>query len=304
MRALPAHAVTMPTDYTRVALPDGRRLSYREYGDPAGTPVIYQHGTPSSSLEPVAFGIHAAAATHAVRLIAPDRPGMGRSDPHPRRRILDWSHDVRALADHLGLDRFAVLGYSGGVPFAAATAYRLPDRVSAAALVACVAHLAPGLDDGLHPDGLRWKELARTRPRLARIVLTLAVRAPATLAPRLLLARLGAGVTEPDRAVLARPGMHHGFVPAIREAFRQGAVGPQQDQALMSSAWGFDPGDIRVPVQLWQGTADTFGARPAMAHHLSDAIGNNDLHLTPDGHLSILVEHSDEILTGVLALSG
>src|SRR5438132_13833586 len=73
-------------------------------------------------------GVADAAARHGVRLIAADRPGMGGSDHQPGRTVLDWPADVRVLADHLGLDRFAVLGYSGGVPFAAATAYRLADR--------------------------------------------------------------------------------------------------------------------------------------------------------------------------------
>jgi hypothetical protein len=95
--------------------------------------------------------------------------------------------------------------------------------------------------------------------------------------------------------------MHRKPIPdlIIREAFRQGARGPQHDQALMSAPWGFDPHDIAVPVQLGQGTADTFGARPAMAHHLHDAISHSDLHLTGDGHLSILTDRANEILATV-----
>ena len=280
-------------------LPDGRRLTYREYGDPQGRPVIYHHGTPSSRLEPEAFGLPAVAAAHGIRLIAPDRPGIGRSDHQPDRSLLDWPEDLRCLADHLRLSRFAVLGYSGGVPFAAAAAALLPDRITSAALVACVAHLSPTLTEGLHPNGLRWKELARTRPRTAQLVLTLAVRAPATLAPGLLLDRMGAALPEIDRVVLRSTPMRRMFPAAVREAFHCGSRGPRVDQALMSGPWPFDPATIAVPVRLWQGTADTFGARPAMASHLGRTIPQSDLHMTGDGHLSILVNQRDAVFASL-----
>lgn len=130
-----------------LTLPDGRRLAWTEHGDPAGVPLVYAHGVPGCGLEVAALGIDRAARRTGARLIAPDRPSMGGSDHRPGRRVLDWPDDLAVLADHLGLSRVAMLGYSGGVPFAAA-AYRLPDRVAVAGLVACVAHLAPGLDDG------------------------------------------------------------------------------------------------------------------------------------------------------------
>jgi pimeloyl-ACP methyl ester carboxylesterase len=279
-----------------VVLPDGRRLAYREYGDPDGRPVIYHHGTPSSRLEPEAFELSAVCAAHGVRLIAPDRPGVGESDHQPGRTLLDWPEDLRCLADDLGLSRFAVLGYSGGVPFAAAAAARLPGRIAAAALVACVAHLSPPLTDGLHPDGLRLKELAQTRPRAAQLVLTLAVRAPATVAPGFLLDRMGAALPDVDRAVLCGTRMRRMFPAAVREAFRHGSRGPRLDQALMSAPWPFDPGSITAPVRRWQGMADTFGARPAMASHLARTIPQSELHMTGDGHLSILVNHREAIV--------
>jgi pimeloyl-ACP methyl ester carboxylesterase len=279
-----------------LVLPDGRRLTYREYGAPQGRPVIYHHGTPSSRVEPEAFGLPAVAAAQGVRLIVPDRPGMGGSDHQTGRALLDWPDDLGRLADHLGLPRFAVLGYSGGVPFAAAAAARLPDRVAVATFVACVAHLYPALTDGLEPDGLRWTELARRRPRMAGIVLTLTARIPATLAPGLLLDRMSAALPDIDRVVLRSAVMRRGFPAAVREAFRRGSRGPRLDQALMSGPWDFDPAAIAAPVRLWQGTADTFAARPMMAWHLARTIPQTELHLTGDGHLSILANHADAIL--------
>lgn len=107
---------------------------------------------------------------------------------------------------------------------------------------------------------------------------------------------MNASMPDPDRAALRRPEMRDGFPAAIREAFKQGARGPQHDEVQMSGPWGFEPAHIAVPTKLWQGTLDNFGARPAMAEHLHSTIPDSQLQLTPDGHLSILTEHVEEIL--------
>src|SRR5512140_2188131 len=99
-----------------ITLPDGRKLAYAEYGDPDGKPVIYCHGNPGSRLDPKMLDLQLLRKFH-VRIIAPDRPGMGGSDFLPGRKISDWPADVTALADGLHLDRFAILGISGGGPY-------------------------------------------------------------------------------------------------------------------------------------------------------------------------------------------
>src|SRR5438309_1811387 len=109
-----------------IKLRDGRTLAYAEYGDPAGTPVIFFHGTPGSRLM-------AAPAwkdeSLGLRIIAPDRPGFGLSTYRPNRTILNWASDVAELADALKLDKFIVAGVSGGGPHSLACAHELPDRV-------------------------------------------------------------------------------------------------------------------------------------------------------------------------------
>ena len=126
-----------------IALQDGRWLAYAEFGDPAGRPVLFFHATPGYRLNP--WLTDAELRSAGVRLIAADRPGVGRSTPQPRRVLLDWPDDVRQLADALGLERFAVVGFSNGGPHAAACAYKLGPRVSATALVAPLPPLdAPG----------------------------------------------------------------------------------------------------------------------------------------------------------------
>jgi len=108
---------------TVLALADGRRLGYAEFGDPSGAPCLYFHFSPGSRLEPAAvFSGVRQAWLRGVRLVSADRPGFGLSDRQPARTLLDWPGDIAALADHLGIDRFAVLGASGGGAYALACA--------------------------------------------------------------------------------------------------------------------------------------------------------------------------------------
>ena len=108
-----------------ITLPDGRRLAYAEFGTPDGRPVLYFHGAPSSRLEPLLVGDDAWRA-NGLRVIAPDRPGVGLSDFLPKRGFSQWPNDVVALADALGLERFGVIGMSGGGGYVAACAAKIP----------------------------------------------------------------------------------------------------------------------------------------------------------------------------------
>ncbi|MEM8863860.1 MAG: alpha/beta hydrolase, partial [Chloroflexota bacterium] len=122
-------------DYKQITLKDGRKLAYSTYGsEPEGKPIFYHHGWPSSRLEGANYGD--AATKLNGRLIAVDRPGIGRSDLKPNRKLLDWPDDLSELADQLGIDQFYVLGTSGGGPYVAACAYRIPDRLLGAGIVA------------------------------------------------------------------------------------------------------------------------------------------------------------------------
>ncbi|MEJ2386166.1 MAG: alpha/beta hydrolase, partial [Chromatiaceae bacterium] len=152
-----------------MSLPDGRRVACSEYGDPAGRPVVYCHGFPSSRHE--ALLLHDNAVAEGARVIAIDRPGYGDSDYQPGRAILDWPADVAAVADQLELERFSVIGVSGGGPYALACAARLPERLSACALVCALGPIY--LDELLAT--MHWAPrsqltIARNTPSLSHIV--------------------------------------------------------------------------------------------------------------------------------------
>lgn len=139
--------MTLPRTDTELELSDKRQLPYAEYGDPSGVPVFLFHGLPGSRL---AWGL---LPDHpfppGLRIVAPDRPGYGRSDPNPRRTLLDWANDVTELTDALAINTFAIVGISGGGPGALACAWKMPERVTAVGVVACPAPTdAPGVPAG------------------------------------------------------------------------------------------------------------------------------------------------------------
>ena len=274
-----------------VRLPDGRRMGVAMHGDPEGRPVVLNHGTPASRLG-FEF-VDAPARARGVRVLCPDRPGIGRSDPRPLRTLAEWADDTVALADVLGIDRFAALGYSGGGPYALATAAGAPDRVTVAGLIAGVGPLdGPDARQGLAKTDLQLLDLARRRPWAARALLR-ALRLGARVSPASALRSFKKEVSAVDQRVLDEQGP--GIMAFFVEALRQGPQGVVDDYLLWAAPWGFALEQVRVPVHVWQGDDDLM----VPMHHAEDMaarLPNATLHRLPGvGHVSIQL-HIGEIL--------
>lgn len=240
------------------------------------------------------------AARSGIRLIAPDRPGYGLSDFQPGRRISDWPRDAAELADALALDRFGVLGISGGGPYAVACAAALPDRVTVAGIVCGLGRLDTGEDAaGMSPFGRFSFALARHAPVASRIfncALAPALRSSPTLILRLLASRL----PPPDAKVLADPAVLSLFADAFREGLRQGGRGVAHDLALYVHPWDFAVDAIRVPCLLWHGEQDTT-VPVAMGKRLAAEIpGCRARFYADEGHFSLPVRRLDEILSALV----
>lgn len=276
-------------------LRDGRLLGYAEFGDPGGKPVMFFHGFPGSRVEG-ALG-HDAAERAGVRLICIDRPGMGLSTFQPGRRIADWPADVAALADALGIGRFAVGGVSGGGPYAAVCALRLADRLTGAAIISGVASFAiPGATDGMNRMNRILFFLGRRAPWLAR--LPMLVMARATRSPEQAIDGMLRTLPAPDRAIMQRPAVRAAFAADLAEAFRGGTRGLAWELVLYSRPWGFRLEDIQMEVHLWQGEADT-NVSPSMGRYQAAAIPRCKATFYPgEGHL-LLVDRMEEILGAV-----
>jgi pimeloyl-ACP methyl ester carboxylesterase len=197
-----------------------------------------------------------------VRLFTFDRPGIGLSTLQPRRRILDWPRDVAEFADAYGLDRFRVLGWSGGAPYALATAYELSDRVTRVGLVAPMSPLAgTSLTRELAPDLRRRARVGRLAPWLLRVAVARDRRA-FTRDPARFLEREFAKSPACDRAVLDNPGLKQMLIDNQSEAYRQGPRGLSADARLFLHPWGFEASQVRVPIQLWLGERSWTATRP------------------------------------------
>lgn len=270
-----------------IELRDGRELGYATVGDPDGDPLLLFHGFPNSRVFAAAFD--AVARDHGVRVIAPERPGFGVSDPDPGRALTDWPADVADLADRLELGAVPVLGISAGGPYAAVTAALLPGRIERAGIVCGLGPMAAvGLRDRL------WYYSARFLPPATKLGLWLGGKQALrdrdaflesmadSAAPAdgpVWTGELGAVV----HASMVESRRHHGLDPLVTET------------ALFGQSWGFDLGAITVPTWLWYGKADTVVPQ-AMGLYLADAIPTAESHFYPDlGHLSTVAETEREV---------
>lgn len=277
-----------------LGLPDGRSLSWAEYGHVDGIPVFFFHGGNDSRL--AGRLLADAAERGAARLICPDRPGFGGSTFQPGRRLVDWPSDVTDLADHLGLGRFALLGHSGGGPHALACAHAMGRRIRAAATVSSAAP-PPAPNRGMHPlfrfVNVLMKSSALYRP-MARSQLSQMGGSP----DRWL--RMWGRMQPADGTLFERrPEIAREIVSEMTEGARQGIDGIVHEAGLYHRDWGFALSDVTVPVHVWHGRRDRQAA-VAWAQHLVGAIRGATLTIVDDGgHFSTLVDHADEILASL-----
>jgi pimeloyl-ACP methyl ester carboxylesterase len=270
----------------QLVLGDGRRLGYAQYGRPDGEPIMFFHGHPGSRLE--ASLAHEAAAASGFRVIALDRPGYGLSDFQPGRAITDWPADVAQAADALGIDRFSVAGGSGGGPYALACAWRLPGRVTRAAVISGV---GPFQVRG-STAGMRWQNRAGFKlcarwPALARTLMRSMHRNIASRPERTIEA-LARAMSRADAEIVRRPEVRTLLIADMTEAFRPGSAGAAHDMVLLGRPWGFSLREIQQDVYLWQGEADTL-VPPAMGRYQAEQLPRCHATMLPGaGHLLIV----------------
>ena len=235
-------------------LADGRTLAWAEYGDPAGAPLIFHHGIPSSRV--AAAVMSAAAARNAVRLIAPDRPGFGYSDPLPDRTILDWPDDLRQLADQLGLETVSLACISAGLPYVLACGMLIPERLDRIALISGLGRIdtAETLEGMSYEWRLIYSLFLKSR-RLASLWMRGYGRA-VLRNPERVVAQQIKRMHALDGEVLARPDVSANRIADLRQAFRQGPAAAGEEARMHLEPWGFDIADVQSQIYLWQGVLD------------------------------------------------
>jgi pimeloyl-ACP methyl ester carboxylesterase len=261
----------------------GRVLGWAEFGHPDGDPLLWFHGTPGARTQ-IPPAVHEVALQRGFRVIGVERPGTGRSTDHFYDRILDVAADIEALVEDLGLERFGVVGLSGGGPYTLAVAYAMPQQV----VVACT---LGGIGPLRGPDAV-WSYMRVLRfgaplfevmrGPVGSLLGTLVGYAESVGGQALeLFARLVGGS---DREVLTNPHFKAMFVTDLIEAGEHRAVA--HDLALFSRHWGFLLEEVTVPVIVWQGLSDPIVPQ-SHGHHMAARLPNAQLRVRPgEGHFA------------------
>lgn len=262
----------------------GRTLEVVEYGDPSGHPAFFFHGMIGSHLQ--ASYIGERAGRRGLRLIAPNRPGVGRSEFVRRARALEAVDDVEDLAGALGLGEFSLIGISGGTPYALACLHRIVPRIKTVTLLS-----------GMGPIGLRGA--LRGMDRARRMGLEVGSRFPklalrefrrwATsfrLDPVRFLDRFVAIDCRADRTLFRGRALRETFLGDMHQVF-ESPHGPESlaQELRIYRDYGFALADLspRVGVTIWQGLDDDI-VPPSMAWALTRRLPNREAHFVPGGH--------------------
>src|SRR5258708_4315208 len=292
------NATSRPGDFT-IRLRDGRRMQSLEVGKSDSVPLFHFHGNGSSRLE--VLMVQAMAKHLGVCLMSLDQPGIGRSDPKPGYRLLDWPDAVVEVADQLGIERFAVEGLCGGAPFALACAYTIPHRLTGCSLI------SPATGPFLKPAGsfaLRSEVWMLVHlPWLVRALFRLSIRLSGSDEAifEQKLVRAGARLGAADQQLLGIPEISKVFAQATAEGFRQAADAGTKDGLVYSRPWGFQVEAITFEqLFLWQGEQDRV-MPAAAARLLTQALPHCTATFYPDeGHLSTFVNHAQDIWKAAL----
>jgi pimeloyl-ACP methyl ester carboxylesterase len=291
--------ITPPRIEGRVQVRDGRRLGFAEFGPVGGRPIVWLHGTPGARKQ-IPEDARLAAEEVGVRFVGVDRPGTGLSTSHLYGSILEFTDDLRILIDELGFDELAVIGLSGGGPYALAAGHALPNRVKA---VGVLGGVAPTKGEDATPGGL-VSVATRFAPLFPpfRVPLGLALGVLVTaLMPvgRPALETYARFSPPGDREVFAREEIKQMFIDDLSDTHGR-LRAPIDDAILFTREWGFSLCDVKVPVKWWHGDAD---------HIVPLAHGEHCVHLLPDAELFVRPGEShlggfgaaEEVLTTVMA---
>ena len=284
-------------------LQDGRQMAYSCVGDPNGQPVFFFHGSPGSHLEVVSAAI--AAMDHGWHIIAPDRPGMGQSDFKPGYTLLDYTEDIRQLADGLGIKTFGVMGHSGGGTTVLSCAHALPERLHFALDLGGWAPVTvPELRSHMTTlDRFFAERIGKSQtkiPNLFRFSFTVLGLAAKVLPARafVLLLYQSQYFCNADYQILSTPETANALVNTVRESFSQGSEGPAYDAMIRYQDWGFNLTEIDFPVHIFHGSDDV-SAPYAFAEYKHHHLLNSQLHTYPqEGHF-FLWSHWDDIMETV-----
>ena len=273
-------------------LPDGRQFSFIEFGKSGGWPVFYFHGVPASCYEALLVN-EDEIKRFGLRIIAPNRPGVGQSTFQRDRKFDDWPKDVLSLADHLNIERFAVLGNSGGSAYVLACALQIPDRLSAVVIVsgAWQMNLPVAMRNLSGPNRLFWW-IAAKLPWLLTTVLR-SMR-PSRISQEKLLKSFRKMMQPRDYKAIQlrnRPKI-------VAETLICGLAqleGSMVEVQLYVKPSGLDVGSVNIPVYFFHGEQDKNVPIELVREKLPDLPNATLITYLYEAHISTLCNHFDDI---------
>ena len=275
-----------------IKLKDGRKLGYIDLGKSDGKPLFHFNGFPGSRLEVTILADRAIKKN--IRVIGIDRPGMGLSDFKKNRTLLDWPDDVVELADALGIDKFAVEGISGGGPYVAACAYKIPERLTSCGIISG----ATSKDLEVEKK-MRIFSVIRIFPWLFKLMIWLQSRGMRNLEKAEKKMKESAKkFPEADRKIFDDPQILSLFVKETAEAFRQGSKGVYYEGKIYVKSWGFNLEDIspKLKMYIWHGEVDE-AVPVAMGRGMCKLIPNCVGNFYPgEGHYSTIFIYFEDII--------
>ncbi|MCH5644241.1 alpha/beta fold hydrolase [Gordonia sp. ABSL49_1] len=260
-----------------------RRIGFAEFGSASGRPVVWLHGTPGARRQ-IPTEAREYAATHGIRLIGLDRPGVGSSTPHRYVNVAEFADDFATVVDALGIEEFAVIGLSGGGPYALAVSHAMPERVVAAGILGGVAPTVG--PDAIGGGAMRIGTLLAPAVRVAGAPIgqvlsaILGVARPIADPAISIYGRLS---PQADREILARPEFRAMFLDDLLHGGSRRMEAPFADVVVFARDWGFRVGDVNVPVRWWHGDHD---------HIIPYFHGEHMVNLLPDAKLFELAGES------------
>lgn len=296
-----AVAIARPKLEGNIAVGDDRQIGFAEFGDPQGRAIFWLHGTPGARRQ-IPMEARVYAEQREIRLIGVDRPGIGSSTPYQYDTVFAFADDLRTIADTLGIDRFEVIGLSGGGPYTLACAAAMPDRVVAAGVLGGVAPVrgVDAISGGISTlisaaapvvqiAGAPLRLVASTLIRLIRPVAEPALYAYASISP------------EADRQLLVRPEFKAMFLDDLLNGSRKQLAAPFADVVVFARDWGFRLDEVKVPVRWWHGDADHIVPFDHGQHVVSRLPDAQLTHLPGESHLAGL-GRAEEILDSMVEL--
>lgn len=292
-------AIARPKLEGNIAVGDDRRISFAEFGDPQGRAIFWLHGTPGARRQ-IPTEARVYAEQQHIRLIGVDRPGIGSSTPHQYDNVVTFADDLRIIADTLGVDKMAVIGLSGGGPYALAAAAAMPDRVLSAGVLGGVAPTrgADSIGGGVVALGSLAAPLIQVAGPPIRLAASGLIRMIRPVAePALYMyARVS---PEADRQLLVRPEFKAMFLDDLLNGSRRQLAAPFADIVVFSRDWGFRLDEVKVPVRWWHGDRDHIVPFEHGRHVVSRLPDAQLYHLPGESHLAGL-GRAEEILHTML----